>query len=368
MNEEAMDRRAWSGTIYHIYCELQKYYKVDLLNVKVDFTLRRILYIIKRLICKKNSRPEHTLKTGKVASGQLKRYLTDNSGKYDMVFLTVGALAYEKLDIPIIYLTDSVFSQMIDYYWFKTFKRNIVEGNELQKKALENANKVILTSEWAKNAAINDYQIDGEKIEIVHFGASVAVTKKQEKEHENINLLFVGVEYQRKGGKTAIECVKRLNQMDEEHKYILHFVGCEIPKKDKAIVKDGSVRTYGFLNKNHPHDREQIESLYEIADFFLLPTLAECSAIVCCEASAYSLPIITYDTGGLGDYVVNGKNGYRLPLTATANDFAEKIISIVQNSDELKSLKKNAWNMYLTDLNWKTFGEKLHAIIGKVTL
>lgn len=80
--------------------------------------------------------------------------------------------------------------------------------------------------------------------------------------------------------------------------------------------------------------------------FFLLelPTLLFWKLF--CEASAYSLPIITYDTGGVGDYVINGKNGYRLPLEASGKDFANKIIDILHDEAELEKMQKCARTMY----------------------
>ena len=34
------------------------------------------------------------------------------------------------------------------------------------------------------------------------------------------------------------------------------------------------------------------------------------------------MPVFTYDTGGIGNYVIDGYNGYRLRLGASANDFS----------------------------------------------
>lgn len=140
-------------------------------------------------------------------------------------------------------------------------------------------------------------------------------------------------------------------------------MGCEIPENDKKIVNPEVVITYGFLNQNDVDGMKLLNKLYRLADFFLLPTKAECAGIVYGEASAYSVPIITYDTGGVGDYVINGKNGYRLPPTATAEDFAKKILSIVQNPLEWDSLQKNTRNIYEEDLNWSVFGKKLWNVI-----
>ena len=123
---------------------------------------------------------------------------------------------------------------------------------------------------------------------------------------------------------------------------------------------------YGFLNRNNETERNLLNQLRAEADLFLLPTKAECSGIVFCEACAYSLPSLTYDTGGISNYVINGENGYRLPLSAGGADFAKKIRDIINNGDELTRLKKNARRKYEDDLNWETAGRRISEVIDSI--
>jgi glycosyltransferase involved in cell wall biosynthesis len=46
-----------------------------------------------------------------------------------------------------------------------------------------------------------------------------------------------------------------------------------------------------------------------MADVFVLPTNAECLAVVLMEATAAGLPVITTDVGALGEAVVPGETG-----------------------------------------------------------
>ena len=55
----------------------------------------------------------------------------------------------------------------------------------------------------------------------------------------------------------------------------------------------------GFLNKNIPEQYQKLITIMGRCNLFLLPTKAECAGIVLCEASAFGLPIFTFDTGGL---------------------------------------------------------------------
>ena len=103
-------------------------------------------------------------------------------------------------------------------------------------------------------------------------------------------------------------------------------------------------------------------SIIEKCHCLLLPTIAECSAIAFSESSANGLPIFSHDTGGVRNYVEDGRNGYLLPLGSTGTDFGKKIKECLE-SGELEQMSKTAKNVYREKLNWKTWGEKVGKII-----
>ena len=94
----------------------------------------------------------------------------------------------------------------------------------------------------------------------------------------------------------------------------------------------------------------------------MLPTSAECSAIVFSEAAAYGLPVFTYDTGGIGNYVIDGYNGYRLRLGASANDFSVKIKETLFDG-KLPKLSGNALQLYADNLSWSAWSRRFRGII-----
>lgn len=194
---------------------------------------------------------------------------------------------------------------MVDYYFFHLTDANIKDGNEVQRRAMQNCNVNVFASNWAMRDAVDFYRIPESTCHLGYFGASVDTTefKKQPHDESLVNLLFVGVEWERKGGEIAVECTKLLNKKDTSRRYVLHFVGCQPPYE----IKDENIKFYGFLNRNIPEQAQKMISLREQADIFILPTRAECAGIVFCESSAYGIPSITFDTGGIGDYVLNGE-------------------------------------------------------------
>ena len=277
--------------------------------------------------------------------------------------VTTNAIAFLKTDIPLIHYTDSVAASMVDYYWHGLGRHTQAVMNMLQKRSLETCDAVLMASEWAKESAIRHYGTDPGKLTIIPFGANTEVKDFQHLDHEEINLLFVGVGWQRKGGDIAVECAEWLNRKDPGRNYVLHLVGSEPP----VPIDSDHVRLYGFLNRNVESEREKLEYLRSITDLFLLPTQAECAGIVFCEACAYGIPSVTYDTGGISSYVINGFNGYRMPCGSSGEQFADKILELLQDRTLLPKMKTNARSLYETDLNWDTAARRVTEVIHSLT-
>ena len=94
----------------------------------------------------------------------------------------------------------------------------------------------------------------------------------------------------------------------------------------------------------------------------LLPTLAECSAIAFCESSANGVPVFSHLTGGVGNYVYDGRNGYLLPFGSRGADFGAKIKTCLE-SGELEQMSMMAREVYREKLNWNVWAQKVEAII-----
>ena len=111
--------------------------------------------------------------------------------------------------------------------------------------------------------------------------------------------------------------------------------------------------------------RHKLISIMREQDIFLFPSKAECSSIALCEANGFGLPCFVYDTGGTGNYVVNGENGYMLPLHCGGAAFAKKIIECIKNT-ELNKFSSGAVRRYKEVLNWNVWSEKVHKELDKL--
>ena len=356
-DKSPLDCTGWSGTPNSIFSQLMGKYEIDIFVISRFCSLSAAAgYVYESVLLRKRNLFYLSEAFAKKASAQLNKVL--KASKYDCIFtLNSAAIAYVKTDVPIVYFCDATFKNMVDYYWFGLSDKKLIEHDDIQKKALMNADHIICASEWARNSVINDYGIDG-KTSVAHMGANVDCSDTSVLEHKGINLLFVGKDYVRKGAMTAIECVKRLNAREDGNVYRLHMVG-GTPKEFDS--KD--VHVYGVLNRDVREEKNMLEDLWRSADIFILPTSAECAGLVFCEASAFGVPSVTYSTGGVPDYVRNGENGICLPLDSDAEAFADAIQEIVNSPEKFKQMKKRAEEIFIEELNWPVFGNKVAEII-----
>lgn len=364
LGSDPMDKRSWSGTCYSCYEQLQRFYEVEVISIQPD-RIDKIInwaYGVLRKFTSINRTYSLTHLRSKRACNRLNKILkTKCSSDYQGIFLIGMHLgAYIKTEIPIMSYQDATANLLVGYYEDFPISQS-KSANELEKRRLDNARWALFASEWAKNSAIEDYNISPDKCFVGKLGANVDTTNFQHSHDSHIrNLLFVGVDWKRKGGDIAVECLRELTKLDPTKKYVLHLVGVKPPYD----ITDENIKVYGFLNRNIPEQQNLMITLREKADLFLLPTKAECAGIVFCEASAYGLPSITYDTGGIGSYVIDGENGYKLPIGSDGKDFAHVIIKVFEDPQRLNYMKSRSVEMYKQDMNWNNLGDFIHSKLG----
>lgn len=364
------NKRIWSGTTNKIYTSLLKLYEVEVIDLKErqPFSLlsKAMTYLIRKFAQKNYSR-FHSLMMAKHFSKQVSKKLREMDN-VDLIFLAGNSHCITYLDtkIPIVYLTDATFSAMQNYYpsFTNLLNKNINEGNLIEKTALDKSSLVILASDWAKNSVINDYGIAESKAHVIPFGANINRIPSQDelfqqKRRDTLNLIFIGVSWDRKGGDIAVNTVKELRRRNIDCS--LKIVGAYPPYE----INDPEIEVVGFLNKNIEEDNKRLDNLILNSDILILPTRAECAGIAFAEACAYGLPIVTYDTGGIGNYVINNYNGFRLNINSSHIEFANTINQIYYDKKHLDKLKKNSRMMYEETLNWTTWLNKVEYYIDR---
>jgi glycosyltransferase involved in cell wall biosynthesis len=363
------DRKSWSGLIFYFYNALQSIAdEVEYLKLPPSRELQLAMRVVSKMRRVLKVRGDITQSVPlSMVYGKLYRQAILASG-CDLVFSPAASteIGYLRSPVPVVYLSDATFRLMENYYYPLSQVHPITrwEGNHLEKRAILNSDVLIYASEWAAHSAVEHYGADPGKINIIPFGANMDDVPTRESLGEGsaggrLRLLFVGRDWDRKGGQIAFDALLAL--LDRGIDAELIVIGCT----PAGNLAHPSLRVIPNLDKNLPEQRAALAEFYRTSDIFLLPTRAECSGIVFCEAGAYGLPIVSTHTGGVPTVVVEGTNGFLLPHDAEGKAYAKAIAALWGDRTAYLKMRQSSRDRYESTLNWAAWAAKVRRLIER---
>jgi glycosyltransferase involved in cell wall biosynthesis len=263
-------------------------------------------------------------------------------------------LANVRTEAPILHISDATFAVMTDYYpeVSKVPRWLWREANEIERKVIENSSYSVFPSAWAMNSAQKDYHAQPDKLRFIRLGANVGSLPQVDgnylatKFSNRCNILFMGKDWDRKGGSIVLSAFEQIRKAGvDAHLFI---VGCN----PFAGTPPEGVTVHESITKSDPEQFELYNKLFSEASLFVLPTRAEAYGLVFAEAAAFATPVVATNTGGIPSVVDDGKSGILLPLSAEGKEYAEAILTLWQNKEQLQSMAKFAREKYTNELNW----------------
>lgn len=347
------DINNWSGTTFHILKALCKKHNVKVIGQSI---LPQTAYYIKDNFLKKQTFENYASIFGKLCAE-----LTVGS---DLIFFgDLYLTPFLDVNIPIVHLSDVTFHSFKDYSDQKRSQEQIERFESLEKKLLnEKYTTIIYSSEWAKQNTIDYYGVDPSKIHVVEFGANIPAPSDYNIgiQTDVCNLVFIGKNWKKKGGEKALGAYRKLKA--NGFQCSLTIIG-STPQEEP--LDDENLTIIPFLDKSKPEHLDKFCSILKDTHFLILPTEFDASPIVFCEASAYGVPSIATNVCGVSQPIKHGENGFLLPPTATADDYAEIIKSAFSDKKKYIELRKSSRREYETRLNWDVWGEKVNKILVK---
>jgi len=275
-------------------------------------------------------------------------------------------IAHLQTEKPIVFWTDATFAGMVDFYpeFSNLCPETIKNGNKMEQLALSKCRLAIYSSEWAANTAIHNYQVDPAKVKVVPFGANINCNRDLNEidtiiENKNFNtckLLFLGVDWHRKGGDKALAVATLLNKRGLKTE--LHVAGCNLPFAPPSFVK-----SHGFISKKTEEGRKYLDQLLTQAHFLILPSRAECFGVVFSEASSYGLPSLATKVGGIPSAIKDGINGWTFHLNESPESYCDYIEKLMISKGDYRNLARSCFHEYSERLNWNSAGRQAHDLI-----
>jgi glycosyltransferase involved in cell wall biosynthesis len=363
-------KKDWSGIPFHMFQALSLEYDVEYVPLPTFATVRRFGYYAGRiaaLVFRKQYYFDYGVIIAKLYGIYGTASIRDKKN-VKFVFSPAGLTetAYLKTSIPIVSCGDCSTLQLVDYYpkMKKPGRLAVSAIGFVEKHSLKKIDVAIFSSEWATSFITKTFNV--KRCFTVPFGANLQAVEPTQTSKSlatnKCNLLFVGTDWDRKGGNAVLEIHQRL--VDEGISSVLTIIGCAIPP---GVVVPKAVREIQFLNRDNDKDEALYNKILSESNFLLLPSEADCSPIVICEAFAYGVPVLATRTGGIPTMIAQNVNGF-LFGKGDINGYVEIIRSLLKDADRYEIMSGNCRKEYHTRYNWNSWVTSLRNIISSSIL
>lgn len=218
----------------------------------------------------------------------------------------------------------------------------------LEHEIYDHATKIFTASNFARDSAIADYHCEPERVVCVYTGINVAIAPPAHKDYTAQKILFVGVEWERKGGPEVVAAFKKaLVVCPNAH---LTIIGCS------PTVDVPNCTVVGRIPK------EQVAPYYREATIFCMPSRIEPAGIAFTEAAMYKLPIISAISGGVPDRVIHGETGYLISVGDVAA-LAQYLIELLTSPERCQTFGEAGYRLASEQFTWERVGNVMHDVI-----
>jgi glycosyltransferase involved in cell wall biosynthesis len=225
---------------------------------------------------------------------------------------------------------------------------------------LAHADVAAFASQWAADSALAHYDAEPGRVHVLPMGANidappsrdlVEAAWREKEARAPVRLLWIGTDWERKGGELAVRATERLRERGVDAR--LTVVGTVPPGEVPPWVA-----VVPFVDKSEARGRQQFEELLLSAHAFLLPTQMECFGIVFCEAAAFGVPSIATNVGGVSSAVAHGTSGLLVPGGSDSDAYADALMGLLA-PERYRALSQGARAHYERTVNWKTASARL---------
>jgi glycosyltransferase involved in cell wall biosynthesis len=220
----------------------------------------------------------------------------------------------------------------------------------LEKTIYQRATKTFVMSRQVAQSVVEHYGCAPEKVTCIYGGYNFEMKPLplRNDSYRNKQVLFVGVDWERKGGPDLVAAFKLVREKIPDAR--LAIVGAS-PRLDIANCEiAGRVPL------------ERVQDCFVQSSVFCLPSKVEPFGIVCIEAFMNRIPVVATRINALADMVEDGKSG-RLVSPGNVSELAAALIELLSDPGKCRRFGERGYETVIARYSWKAVGQRMRTEI-----
>lgn len=347
--------KSWSGTKYAIYSCLANRYEIEEFEIK--YSLKMMMQKVYGKLAHSGTEPAFRYIEKKYNSSFQEKYKEKSPivFQFDEFPLSDTSQNYIYQDMCVNYILDmkekqpEVFAKSNFADWSE---EELLYRKKMQEEFYAHCQAVFCMGNWLADYLVSTMKVPKEKVFTVGAGTNVRFTEgKGTVKKERNKILFVGKDFERKGGKVVVEAFQIL-----KNAYMptakLYIAGPEKNPLNEAIE---GIQYLGNLSY------DALIPLFEECDIFCMPSYFEAYGIVFAEALTFGLPCIARNCFAMPELIQHGKEGYLIE-NDDSKQLAEYMNQLLHNEDIFEYVQERK-GFYQKEYSWENVAEKIDLVM-----
>ncbi|MEM0117897.1 MAG: glycosyltransferase family 4 protein [Conexivisphaerales archaeon] len=233
--------------------------------------------------------------------------------------------------IPAVLENDQSLSQFLStYVGVENEMKERIRKLFLPLTNLKRLRAVIVWSEWGRRG----FERDGFAKEMIKVIPPPIDIPRDTAKTQSQRILFIGRDYERKGGDIALKTF--INLAKEFEGVEMSYVG---QVDDDDLLKRAK-QTGRFTHYENPNNAALYGKIIPGSSIFLLPSRSEAFGISILEAMSFALPVVVSDLPSVRENVIDGYNGFL--VNEERRSYEEALRILLQDEAKRRKLGQNA--------------------------
>lgn len=275
--------------------------------------------------------------------------------------LQVGALFdFAGKGKPAVSYHDGNLARRLDNpYGYPCVSQRVIDRSLAYERQLyQRLDRIFTMSRWLADSFVNDFGVSPDRVQPIYAGINMPdVETFSVANYSGKRLLFVGKQFERKGGKVLLDAFRLVRKKVPDA--TLTIVGPEL-----SNLPDG-VFNPGFVSKSTPEGLAAVKRMYAESSVFVLPTLYEPFGISYVEAMAHGLPCVGSNLCAVPEIIEEGASGY-LVQPGDATSLAGRLIELLEDPGRSAEFGRRGFERYRAQFRWEVVARNLMAGLSEL--
>lgn len=225
-----------------------------------------------------------------------------------------------------------------------------------ERRIYRSSTGVFVFSDFVRDSLIREFDVEPDRVHTLYAGVNLASPRTLPIGEKQPVVLFVGRDFERKGGPLLVDAFQRVRTEIPEARLII--AGC------RPDIRAPGVDVRGFIDKNTAAGESELTDLYRSAAVFTMPSHFEPFGIPYAEAMHFGVPCVAVNHCAMPEIVSHGTTGLLVP-PGRADELAQALIALLCDQQRAREMGAAARARAQRLFTWEVVARKMQTVMNR---